>query len=198
MNKQQGSAHVISVVVLIVALLGALGFVFWQNFMSKDSDNVGIDQSKNKTEGKSNNPSQDSPDTSVNEAIITRKLPKDRTLSYIDNFNNNQIILLGSPLEDSDYLAISDKRVVEFLGSVNNDSLLKEVCTSSEIRLMDFAMGFYKLDKKEFRMNQYANCLYLLSDERFNSNQQIREEAKVVLSKVEKNIKSFIKESKIE
>jgi len=36
MNKQQGSAHVIVVVILVVALLGALGFIFWQNFLKKD------------------------------------------------------------------------------------------------------------------------------------------------------------------
>lgn len=36
MNKQQGSAHVAVVIVLVVALLGALGFIFWQNFIKKD------------------------------------------------------------------------------------------------------------------------------------------------------------------
>jgi hypothetical protein len=38
MNKQQGSAHVIVVGVLVVALLGALGFIFWQNFLQDDQD----------------------------------------------------------------------------------------------------------------------------------------------------------------
>ncbi len=33
-HSQTGSAHVI-IIVLIVALLGVLGFVFWQNFMNK-------------------------------------------------------------------------------------------------------------------------------------------------------------------
>jgi len=33
--KQSGSAHVIIIVVLVVALLGALGFVFYQNFIAK-------------------------------------------------------------------------------------------------------------------------------------------------------------------
>lgn len=32
MNSQKGSAHVIIIIVLVVALLGTLGFVFWQNF----------------------------------------------------------------------------------------------------------------------------------------------------------------------
>lgn len=37
--QESGSAHVAVVVVLIVALIGALGFIFWQNFIQrKDSD----------------------------------------------------------------------------------------------------------------------------------------------------------------
>lgn len=37
MNSQTGSAHVVIVTVIVVALLGALGFVFWNNFMKKDN-----------------------------------------------------------------------------------------------------------------------------------------------------------------
>jgi len=39
MNKillQKGSAHVVIIVILVVALLGALGFIFWQNFINKE------------------------------------------------------------------------------------------------------------------------------------------------------------------
>jgi hypothetical protein len=41
-HKQSGSAHVVIVVVLVVALLGALGFIFYQNFIAKKdaSDSV--------------------------------------------------------------------------------------------------------------------------------------------------------------
>lgn len=35
MKKQSGSAHVIIVVALVVLLIGALGFIFWQNFIQK-------------------------------------------------------------------------------------------------------------------------------------------------------------------
>jgi hypothetical protein len=35
MNSQKGSAHVIIITVLVAALIGALGFVFWQNFINK-------------------------------------------------------------------------------------------------------------------------------------------------------------------
>lgn len=35
-SKQTGSAHVVIIVILVVALLGTLGFVFWQNFIARD------------------------------------------------------------------------------------------------------------------------------------------------------------------
>lgn len=36
-SKQTGSAHVIIVVILILALVGTLGFIFWQNFIHKEA-----------------------------------------------------------------------------------------------------------------------------------------------------------------
>ncbi len=52
MKKQQGSAHVIIVVVLVVALLGALGFIFWQNFIAKDSESKSNEKQTTKQEDK--------------------------------------------------------------------------------------------------------------------------------------------------
>ncbi|MDB5159863.1 MAG: hypothetical protein JWO99_126 [Candidatus Saccharibacteria bacterium] len=34
-NSQTGSAHAIIIILLVVAILGLLGFVFWQNFIQK-------------------------------------------------------------------------------------------------------------------------------------------------------------------
>lgn len=36
--SQKGSAHVVIIVILVVALLGALGFVFWQNYLKGPSE----------------------------------------------------------------------------------------------------------------------------------------------------------------
>lgn len=36
-NPQKGSAHVIIIVILALSLVGTLGFVFWQNFLKKDT-----------------------------------------------------------------------------------------------------------------------------------------------------------------
>jgi cytoskeletal protein RodZ len=35
-HSQKGSAHVVIIVILVIALLGALGFVFWKNFIYKE------------------------------------------------------------------------------------------------------------------------------------------------------------------
>ena len=37
MTKQTGSAHIGIVIILVVALIGALGVIFWQNFTQKDT-----------------------------------------------------------------------------------------------------------------------------------------------------------------
>lgn len=47
-SSQKGSAHVIIIVVLIVALVGTLGFIFWQNFIDK-KPSVSSDGNKSQT-----------------------------------------------------------------------------------------------------------------------------------------------------
>jgi ABC-type Na+ efflux pump permease subunit len=36
-NSQTGSTHLITIIILVVVLVGALGFIFWQNFMMSKS-----------------------------------------------------------------------------------------------------------------------------------------------------------------
>jgi hypothetical protein len=36
-QRQTGSAHIVIIVILVLVILGALGFVYWQNFIRKDS-----------------------------------------------------------------------------------------------------------------------------------------------------------------
>lgn len=35
---QKGNAHVVIIIILVIALIGSLGFVFWQNVMQKDTE----------------------------------------------------------------------------------------------------------------------------------------------------------------
>jgi len=63
MNRSQaGSAHVAIIIVLIIALLGALGFVFWDNFLKKE-------EPVSQTDSKPKNPkTQDACSSKENEA----------------------------------------------------------------------------------------------------------------------------------
>jgi len=49
-QKQGGSVHVFIVISLIVVLLGALGFVFWQNFVNNGSNEVSSVDTTTQTE----------------------------------------------------------------------------------------------------------------------------------------------------
>lgn len=46
-NLQKGSAQFLVIIALVVALLGALGFVFWQNFVAKNDDVTNFEDSSN-------------------------------------------------------------------------------------------------------------------------------------------------------
>ena len=68
----RGSAHAVIIIVLVVALLGTLGFVFWQNFIKKDdtakttdttkqtNDNKTAESTTKKAETKTDTPAQPS------------------------------------------------------------------------------------------------------------------------------------------
>lgn len=60
MNKQSGFAHAVLIIGLVVALVGALGFIFWQNFIHKEpvvtkTETVGV---KNPAQEKQTNPNE--------------------------------------------------------------------------------------------------------------------------------------------
>ncbi len=38
--NEKGSAHIVIIVILVVVLIGVLGFIFWQNFINKEAANV--------------------------------------------------------------------------------------------------------------------------------------------------------------
>lgn len=56
-HSQQGSAHAVVVIVLVLALLTALGWIFYQNFIhkepvKKETDLIVVDKDKNANQGK--------------------------------------------------------------------------------------------------------------------------------------------------
>jgi|GEM_PF-4439997 len=57
LKKQSGSAHVIIISVLVVAIVGLLGFVFWQNFLNKSVVNDAASSEQQATADQSVTPS---------------------------------------------------------------------------------------------------------------------------------------------
>lgn len=55
-KTEQGSAHVIIISILVVALIGAIGFIFWQNVLQPkpSNDSTSKSASSDKTSSKSN------------------------------------------------------------------------------------------------------------------------------------------------
>lgn len=77
MKKQQGFAHAILIIGMAVALLGALGFIFWQNFIYEEPGATKTEIVKNE-----NNNAQDLSDKSP--AIIVDT--QDYSLEVVDGF----------------------------------------------------------------------------------------------------------------
>lgn len=88
---QKGSAHLIIVIVLAVALVGTLGYIFWQNFTKSETNK----QSQSSQADKKTTENNDKTDSSKTEAELTEiaadtvagtnlaiKYPKDWQMTY--------------------------------------------------------------------------------------------------------------------
>ena len=76
MNKtsQQGSAHVVIIIILVGALLAALGFVFWQNFIQKQpSENP--KQSTTHTDSQPDNAASREESLRLSESSLETRVP---------------------------------------------------------------------------------------------------------------------------
>lgn len=52
-QRQSGSAHAVLIIILVIAVVGLLGFVFWQNFLQPKNEPVSTTNSTTKTESSS-------------------------------------------------------------------------------------------------------------------------------------------------
>jgi cytoskeletal protein RodZ len=78
MNKQKGSAHVVIVTILGVALVGALGFIFWQNFIARNTE-TNTDNSVKAEKNEKKEEALKTVDTSIHEVSISLKTEADLT-----------------------------------------------------------------------------------------------------------------------
>lgn len=113
MKKQSGSAHVIIVIVLVIALLGSLGFIFWQNFAAKDSDTKSDEKQTIKQEDKKKEVSSEEAETTKKAEVIEED---DYSFTVVDGFKKStkQMFIYSGSLkavntfmnDDGDYFEI--------------------------------------------------------------------------------------------
>jgi len=131
-NIQSGSAHLIIIIILALALIGALGFVFWQNFMqpkvNKSQDSSLI---KTVTDSKYQQISQ-----SELESIVTGQLNLLNGKTSINQITNQEKLQLAVNLYAKEHpyangvysrtIAASDIESVLNKSSISTDGLIHE------------------------------------------------------------------------
>ena len=75
---QRGSAHAVIIIVLVVALLGALGYIYWQNF-------VGNQQTNGQTDTKTTTDAVSPVTTSYGDLSLTLDAPKEWKVEKTDH-----------------------------------------------------------------------------------------------------------------
>lgn len=64
-NSQTGSAHAIIIVILVLVLIGSLGFIFWQNFIQKKTETIAKNTTPSTSTSKSTSANKTTPTTEV-------------------------------------------------------------------------------------------------------------------------------------
>ena len=101
MTKQKGSAHVIIIAGLVLLLLGALGFIFWQNFINKSDKQSATAQPAvaNKVEQKNTKAKESYDGTYTSGGNFQAKIPNGWTVDSgaYDGYADSQLVLLAGP-----------------------------------------------------------------------------------------------------
>lgn len=100
-QKQTGSVHVVVIVILVIATVGLLGFVLWQNFVQKDSSQSSSDQQSS---------------TTVSDTKATSQTNTTAKILTISQFT----ITLSRPSDDDSYYVIPQD---DFAVYISNDKL---------------------------------------------------------------------------
>jgi outer membrane lipoprotein-sorting protein len=193
--QKTGSAKTLIIIVLVVALLGALVFAFYTWQQNQTINNQLTEKETAYTSLKAENQKLQN-DASKGQQV-TQTLPNGKTLSYEFSEPNSHIIWWSNKTgEGVSEVSISDDRVFSYLASLET-SVLKKVCAKEEVNQTGVSLGIFDYSKKEFKNNQYANCLVLASDEKFNDDQASRTKAKDLLTLTTDNVKRFISEATV-
>jgi|GEM_PF-1764758 len=102
MTQQKGFAHAVLIIGLVIALVGALGFVFWQNFIYKEPV---------ASETDSNIQADNVKTTNTKKKVIYKTVPiNGSVLRYPLNDNNEKIIIVAEDASSALEIAYSPIR----------------------------------------------------------------------------------------
>lgn len=107
--KQSGSSHLIIIILLALALLGSLGYIFWQNFYTnKNNTGLPVDASEQVAEEKT--------------VTVGKNLSKRFTLSYPDDWTVEDNSLDGNAIENISIYSPSRSVYVNYISEFDNSS----------------------------------------------------------------------------
>jgi len=120
--RQKGSAHLAVIALLALVLLGALGFIFWQNFINKESE------SKNEIV-----------DVKKNEGQVTTSKPADTVLveeyaiefTKAEGLKNTTVIHEKRQIGEASFIAFTTQRVVDIGGDCSKGYPFGDLVTLS-------------------------------------------------------------------
>lgn len=108
-TKQQGSAQIVVIILLVVALLGSLGFIAWQNFFSKNATTTQTQTQLTQREQEQDGPAEDTVGGLPENGTITGSLtypsdviPDDITI-YAENLETGEQYITSEHLKDAKY-----------------------------------------------------------------------------------------------
>ncbi len=128
-SYHKGSAHVVVIIILVVALVGALGFVFYQNFIEKKeavkADTTSTDADKTKNTPDRTTPSTDQPAPKVYTKSEADVLVADTYAKYIQSRQAGTSVQgalegIKSNFTETAYTAIAGSTDVEGLTCAGN------------------------------------------------------------------------------
>lgn len=146
-RNQTGNAHVVIIIILVVALVGALGFVFWQNFMNKSATNTTAETTQQQETTSATK--ADSKTLAVTEWNIKGSYGGDQTFSYEIFATDPNALLLkkGSSLAcgkgvGAVYRLKSDEKS-SFFGTSGEEKTAKEIYAIGDVSYQAFIGDYY-------------------------------------------------------
>lgn len=185
---------------LALLIIGLLGAVFTALYLWSENNTLTDERDHYiyLSEQSAPSPQQEDPTGRPTDTQYEYTLSPDLTLSPPLTDEGSQIVLWGSPFEDTTVYNMSHKSIIWFMSTIDNQ-VATEICGHDALRynhLADTTIsygGFVVSDGQLVHsMGQYASCFYTLASEHSNPNEELRREAQAIREQVDADIQAFL------